>query len=259
MKVKDVKVNRSYWDNLHNDFVYCVEVFDNGNEDDSYIKSLSSPDGKIIKEVFLPTCFLNYPFTKQDSEEEFPWDTKVPTDKFYLSEGTIVVLPGEGVGVVYNYENEIDEANVLSVSGGILVVSSHPVCLDQIYEADDYFKSKFKKRLEKNGFYYDEKFKCIFKIGDLKSNLLRYTKPPKLWDEKIASTITGGFTGKVVPKESSYFDTTLISVTSDGMSPIKIKFKTSDLRVPTWEEIEKFEEKIKRASEDAKKEIESVG
>ena len=270
MKVKDIKVEEYYWDSLHDNYVYCVKVFDGGNEEDSYIESLAF-DGKFIRKVFLQTCFVDPPVQEnigeyikiKDKTITLESGEMVPKDEFIgdngFPEGTIVVLPGEGLGVVYNYENHVNEMYVLAVSGGILTDTCYTPHMDPVLKADDYFKSKFKKMLEKKGFYYDEKFKLIFKVGDLKSNFLKYLNLPKFWSKNIASTITGGFTGKVVPEESGYFDTTLISVTSDGMSSIKIKFKTSDLRVSTEEEIEKFEDKIKRASEDAKKEIESVG
>ena len=270
MEIKEIKVGKYYWDSLHGDHVYCVETFDQSNGDDSYIKCFSF-DGRFVKEILLPSCFVDIPRFSYDVDLEIlntivTLDSGdiVPKNEYTSNkpfpEGTVVVLPGEGLGVVFDYDDDIDEALILSVSGGNLEETSYAVDLDPIYGADDYYKSKFKKRLEKNGFYYDEKFKCIFKVGDSKLNIFKYLKPPKFWDwdKKIASTITGGFTGKVVPEESSYFYTTLISVTSDGKSPIKIKFKTSDLRVPTEKEIEKFEYKIKGASEDAKKEIEKI-
>ena len=277
MDVKDVKVGNYYWDSLHGDSVYCVKVFDNGNEDDSYIRSYTF-DGKYVKEWFVPASFVCRCSSYEEKYLEDDMDIRskvytsedgniLPLDEYVMDKvdnliGTVVVLAGEGVGVVYDHDTYINEILVVSVSGGILERSSIALHVDHVYVADSYYKSKLQRLLGKNGFYYDDKFKFIFKSGDLKSNIFKYEKPPRKWDWNsigrgafLASTISGGFTGKVVDHESSAFETTLISVTSDGLSPVKIRFKTSDLRVPTEEEINKFEERIKRASEDARDKI----
>lgn len=261
MKIGEVKVGEIYFDKLHNILVYCTKIHEKENKEDSYIDSLYLENGSLSEISVLIDDWLTESVDGDDRDYLYYRVKKLEENNEHgktneYRSGDIVLMSGEGLGSVFVNGNGL--SYVMTVTNGILekINLNRPVHIS-IYPAEQVHKEKFNRMLRDNGFYYDEKFKYIFKKGDSKENIMAYMVPPRMWYcNNIASTINGGFIGIICKDESSYFDTVLMGITSDNKSTVKIKFKSKDLRVPSEEEVENFRDKIKRSTKEVQEEIE---
>lgn len=262
MKIEKVKVGEIYLDKLHNILVYCTKIHEKNDKEDSYIDSLYLENGSLSEiSVFTDNWITKSPDGKEkdilkESIDNPDTSSYTKHDGFKYRSGDIILMPGCGIGVIF--VSNPNFSSILTVTEGIL--EEVPISIYRgmnLYPAEQVHKEKFHRMLRDNGFYYDEKFKYIFKKGDSKENIMAYMVPPRMWScNNIATTINGGFIGVICKDESSYFDTVLMGITSDNKSTVKIKFKSKDLRVPSEEEVENFRDRIDRSTKEVQEEIE---